>query len=289
MATPHVTGAVGLVVQAFRQGHGGRSPSPNQIIDILERSANAAKLPGWDAEEQGAGRLDAYEAVFAEHYAGLMREKLGLYESRSGDDTLLRDLLELMRGSGADYTNVFRALCDLRSTSQGRQAPEARNETIREYFVDREAFDKWAIRYKVRLGAEGSRDEERSARMRRVNPKYVLRNYLAHTAIQMATEQKDFSEIQRLRLLLHSWRSGTSSGFRRWRRRRISTILLMQTSERLLGPGVHRRRISFLLLTLVAAPRCQTSGTISTTTTSGICARFGLCRRRGMPERLKLR
>jgi len=30
----------------------------------------------------------------------------------------------------------------------------------------------------------------------------VLRNYLAHTAIQMATEQKDFSEIERLRLLL---------------------------------------------------------------------------------------
>src|SRR5207245_2417358 len=78
-----------------------------------------------------------------------------------------------------------------------KQAPEARNETIRGYFVDREAFDKWAERYKARLWAEGSRDEgrreaERAARMRRVNPKYVLRNYLAHTAIQMATEQKDF-------------------------------------------------------------------------------------------------
>jgi uncharacterized protein YdiU (UPF0061 family) len=147
-----------------------------------------------------AGR-DAYEAVFAEHYAGLMRAKLGLRESRPGDDTLLSDLLELMRGSGADYTNVFRALCDF------KQAPEARNETIRNHFVDREAFDKWAERYKARLWAEGSRDEEsregeRAARMRRVNPKYVLRNYLAHTAILMATEQKDYSEIERLRLLL---------------------------------------------------------------------------------------
>jgi len=30
----------------------------------------------------------------------------------------------------------------------------------------------------------------------------VLRNYLAHTAVQMAAEQKDFSEIERLRRLL---------------------------------------------------------------------------------------
>src|SRR5437867_1253185 len=152
------------------------------------------------------GRPDAYvrfyhEAVFAEHYGELMRAKLGLREALPGDDPLLRGLLELMRESGADYTNVFRAFCDF------KQAPEARNETIRGYFVDREAFDKWAERYKARLWAEGSRDEggreaERAAQMRRVNPKYMLRNYLAHTAIQMATEQKDFSEIERLRLLL---------------------------------------------------------------------------------------
>src|SRR3989442_10487454 len=116
-----------------------------------------------------------------------MRAKLGLREALPGDDPLLRGLLELMRESGADYTNVFRAFCDL------KQAPESRNETIRDYFVDRDAFDKWAERYKARLWADGSRDKERVVRMRRVNPKYILRNYLAHTAIQMATEQKDFS------------------------------------------------------------------------------------------------
>ena len=34
-------------------------------------------------------------------------------------------------------------------------------------------------------------------RMNRVNPKYVLRNYLAQTAIEKA-QKKDFSEIDRL-------------------------------------------------------------------------------------------
>src|SRR5436309_9885258 len=140
--------------------------------------------------------LDAYEAVFAEHSAELMRAKLGLRESRHGDDSLLTGLLELMRGSVADYTNVFRSLCDF------RQAAEDRNEALRDFFVDRDAFDKWAAGYKERLRAEGSRNEERASRMKRVNPKYVLRNYLAHQAIRLATEQKDFSEIERLRQLL---------------------------------------------------------------------------------------
>jgi hypothetical protein len=63
MATPHVTGAIGLIVQAYRQEHDGRTPRPNQIIDILERSANVSKLPAWDTDEQGAGRLDVHEAV----------------------------------------------------------------------------------------------------------------------------------------------------------------------------------------------------------------------------------
>jgi hypothetical protein len=52
------------------------------------------------------------------------------------------------------------------------------------------------------LRAEGSRDEDRKARMNQVNPKYILRNYLAQIAIDRATQQKDFSEIDRLRQLL---------------------------------------------------------------------------------------
>lgn len=140
--------------------------------------------------------LDTYEGVFAEHYGELMRAKLGLTDSRPGDDVLVSDLLELMRGSCADYTNVFRALCDF------KEAPYERNGAIRDHFVDREAFDRWAVRYQERLRGEGSRDEARAGRMQGVNPKYVLRNYLAHTAIRLAMEQQDGSEIERLRLLL---------------------------------------------------------------------------------------
>ncbi len=68
---------------------------------------------------------------------------------------------------------------------------------MREHFLNRERFDDWALRYRDRLRSEHSRDDERCERMNRVNPKYVLRNYLAQTAIEKA-QSKDFSEIDRL-------------------------------------------------------------------------------------------
>jgi uncharacterized protein YdiU (UPF0061 family) len=73
---------------------------------------------------------------------------------------------------------------------------------LRDLFVNRDSFDSWASRYRERLRSEGSHDADRKDRMNRVNPKYVLRNYLAQTAIELATEKKDYSEIDRLLELL---------------------------------------------------------------------------------------
>jgi uncharacterized protein YdiU (UPF0061 family) len=53
------------------------------------------------------------------------------------------------------------------------------------------------------LQSEQNRDEERRRRMDLVNPKYVLRNYLAQGAIEKA-QQKDYSEIDRLLTLLQN-------------------------------------------------------------------------------------
>lgn len=44
--------------------------------------------------------------------------------------------------------------------------------------------------------------DEEAAGMNRVNPKYILRNYLAQIAIQKATEERNYTEIDRLLTLL---------------------------------------------------------------------------------------
>jgi uncharacterized protein YdiU (UPF0061 family) len=87
----------------------------------------------------------------------------------------------------ADFTITWRRLSDLAAA--------------RDCFISREKFDAWATRYRERLDFEHSDDTERAARMHRVNPKFVLRNHLAQTAIERA-QQGDFAETQRLLAVL---------------------------------------------------------------------------------------
>ena len=125
-----------------------------------------------------------------------MRQKLGLEEWRPEDSDLLTGLLEIMQAGQVDYTRTFRSLGGVQSD------PSSTSEPLRDLFLDRPACDAWVVRYRERLRSEGSRDAERTQRMARVNPKYVLRNYLVQVAITQATEKRDFTEIGRLLDLL---------------------------------------------------------------------------------------
>jgi uncharacterized protein YdiU (UPF0061 family) len=177
--------------------HNGRYAFNQQpYIGLWNLSCLAqAMLPLAEKDSLKAG-LDSYTQAFEREYLRLMRAKLGLQEERAEDDELIRDLLGLLQGSHADYTIVLRELGAF-STAKG-----ATNEKIREHFMNRDRFDQWSARYSNRLRAECSREDGRRLRMNRVNPKYVLRNYLAQVAIEKA-QQKDFVEIDRLLTLLH--------------------------------------------------------------------------------------
>ena len=56
----------------------------------------------------------------------------------------------------------------------------------------------WLSGYRRRLAAEKTGRLERTRLMNSTNPKYVLRNYLAQIAIEQATQQRDYAEIDRL-------------------------------------------------------------------------------------------
>lgn len=146
--------------------------------------------------EDAEAALKSYRSTYAEHYTTLMGRKLGLTHASKGDASLINSLLDMMHASQADYTNLFRDLSDFKS------APAEKNAALRDQFIDRAAFDSWSESYRARLQREQGSDAERKIRMDKVNPKYILRNHLAQTAISKAEQGRDFSEVGRLLALL---------------------------------------------------------------------------------------
>ena len=148
--------------------------------------------------EDAMAALEIYQPAFAAHYGELMRGKLGFATELDEDAELLLSLLGALEANGVDYTNFFRRLGNFK-TSEGAQ-----HDQLRDMFIEPAAFDAWAARYRVRLVAEGSDDAARKNRLDNLNPKYVLRNYLAQNAIHAAIEQRDYTELERLLELLRA-------------------------------------------------------------------------------------
>jgi uncharacterized protein YdiU (UPF0061 family) len=159
-------------------------------IGLWNCKALAVALSTLISREEADAALAAYEPAYRERAVALLRAKLGLREERDGDVELAVDFLELLAAERADHTRAFRALSD-------------GAEKLTEHCKDEARLQAWSQRYRARLDAEGGVGVERQAAMKRVNPKFVLRNYLAQQAIS-AAEAGDFSEIARLHAVLRA-------------------------------------------------------------------------------------
>ena len=149
-----------------------------------------ALLPLIGTVEDAQDALAVYQPEFARETDALLHAKLGLDTVRETDSALFDSMFKLMQQNHVDFTQFFRRLANF-----GGDA------ALRDQFIEREAYDAWAADYAARLALEARPAAERKAAMDRVNPKYVLRNYMAQVAIEKA-QNKDFSEVARLLELL---------------------------------------------------------------------------------------
>jgi uncharacterized protein YdiU (UPF0061 family) len=145
--------------------------------------------------ETASQAISEYPQAFGKAYLERMAAKFGLPPG-SETASLVMDALQLLAQNHVDYTNFLRRLCDFDTR------PDAANAPLRDLVLDRAAFDAWATRYATALRQQGSVDTQRAAAMRRVNPKYILRNHLAEIAIRRAADERDYSEVNRLHALL---------------------------------------------------------------------------------------
>ena len=173
-----------------REGRYAFGRQPSVALWNLTRFAEAL-LPILD-EEDAVAALGMFEPAFSARFLARMRAKLGLADDRDDDAGLVSGLLALLQETRPDYTIFFRRLAELPVDGEGCGPLP----------VDSLAALPWVSRYRERVRAEGLSDAERRERMDRVNPLYVLRNFVAETAIRLAVDERDYTEIDRVLDLL---------------------------------------------------------------------------------------
>jgi uncharacterized protein YdiU (UPF0061 family) len=149
--------------------------------------------------------LEDYKLDFEEKYLNMMRSKIGLETKQENDQELIQELESTLHLSETDMTLFFRNLGKINS----EDSVDKMIETIQDSFYDYseikdsklDSWKKWFSAYKSRLKKEKNSNSERRTKMNAVNPKYVLRNYMAQLAIEKA-ETGDYSLIDELFQLL---------------------------------------------------------------------------------------
>ncbi|KMT65701.1 protein adenylyltransferase SelO [Catenovulum maritimum] len=171
--------------------HTGRyayNKQPNIALWNLNCLAHALSdlLPVEDLREI----LTQYETLFVNAYAELMRAKLGLMTTQKEDQNLVAQLLVVMEENQLDWTNTFRFLSNTLEQAE-----------LLAWFGATEKSTEWINAYKRRLSLEKLSCEQRFENMKKVNPKFILRNYLVQQAIE-AAESGDYNLVNQLFELL---------------------------------------------------------------------------------------
>lgn len=150
--------------------------------------------------------LKAYSNDYQGKHLQMMKSKIGLFKSHPTDRQLISRLEENLQLTETDMTIFFRNLALFKKTSttdtallepvmDAFYAPEELKGTILDQWT------QWFGDYKALLQEEDLSDDQRMIKMNSVNPKYVLRNYMAQLAIE-AADKGDYGLVEEFFTLL---------------------------------------------------------------------------------------
>ncbi len=177
---------------------------PNIGLWNLLKLANAL-YPLVDEAKPFEDILENYKTQFDLQYHQMFCDKLGIQILNNKDKELIANLEDVLHLTETDMTLFFRNLSTVKKTDTVKEAltkvqdafynPSEVKEKIEE------SWKKWLQKYVLRLALEKRSDGERKKAMNLINPKYVLRNYMAQIAIE-AADKGDYSVIDELYQLL---------------------------------------------------------------------------------------
>jgi uncharacterized protein YdiU (UPF0061 family) len=146
--------------------------------------------------------LNQYKIDFENKSLQMMKSKLGLFNNDENDIELIHTLEDNLQLTETDMTIFFRVLSNFKEANVAL-------EFIENAFYDvnhisekiKISWNNWFLKYQKRLEKENLTHLERKEKMDAVNPKYVLRNYMAQLAIDDANKG-DYKLIDELYQLL---------------------------------------------------------------------------------------
>lgn len=124
--------------------------------------------------------LTKFMGRFRHHEQKRMRARLGLQREEEGDVDLIAGLKKLATTQRLDLARFFYLL----SECSGSDASSY--EKLLGLVCDPVELNAWLASYRQRLEREAASDPIRQAQMKAVNPRYILRNYMAEEVIREA-------------------------------------------------------------------------------------------------------
>jgi uncharacterized protein YdiU (UPF0061 family) len=121
--------------------------------------------------------LHLFPQAFEDEYLRIVRQKLGFNMTQSSDYDLFETIIRLMDDKRIDYTFFFRQLSHYKKENI-KSMP-----TLWKFYHQFPELITWFKLYDERLLWENSDDKTRQIEMQKVNPKYILRNYIAQIVI----------------------------------------------------------------------------------------------------------
>ncbi|RMX49440.1 hypothetical protein pdam_00013344 [Pocillopora damicornis] len=170
---------------------------PNVGFFNLEKLLQALK-PLIEDYSEGEKVLWSYVDRFNQRFLSIFRRKLGLLYEDENDEMLIHSFLWIMSSTHADFTMAFRELSEVSLHDVNSNRLPRETWALKQLQTHKNWGD-WLAHYvdRSRLYSDTNVDKARRKQMQEVNPRYVLRNWMAESAIQKA-ERNDFSEVRQL-------------------------------------------------------------------------------------------
>lgn len=141
-------------------------PEPEQAVAIVQKA------------------ITSFGELFEKYWLSMMRKKLGLLTEEIQDLKLINELLSWMQSHKVDYTNTFRFLSLSLITKEKK-------------FNDSE-FLHWYQQWLERLDRQPHSFQESVSLMQSHNPALIPRNHKVEEALQLATDEGNFTAFHRM-------------------------------------------------------------------------------------------